>query len=298
MWNNLVLISIFLVEFVRPEFIACTVATKGAETKCVVKNMIRLDALASSAKNASNVTKVEFMDSSISLLDGTIFETFGNLVELNMSRTGVREIKDGAFKRAGNLKILNLDENDIEKLDVNSLNGAYSLQILYLGYNKIHTIDKLAFFGLKKLQYLGLQHNNISGFENGTFDPLVSVTEINLNYNYLTSINHELFAKTSLLENLTLSNNEISSLSTEDMKLFQKFKIFDLKYNPGFNKTFSGDDIKRLILTETGSTDEIRFELLEQQQFSAEKTSSGGSGLHVTLFYLIVFVCLVFRLVI
>jgi netrin-G1 ligand len=136
------------------------------------------------------------------------FASFDNLIEIDLSRNQINDIKRGAF---GGLSLL-------WKID--------------LSFNKINTLDMEAFESINKLQYLNLQGNPIHKFEGSSFPLLPSLKSLDLRDCSINFIPTNAFRNLKDLEQLYLGGNRIERL---DWNLFTSNTVLhhlQLKNNP------------------------------------------------------------------
>ena len=153
------------------------------------------------------------------------FNDLPSLEKLDLSSSGITEIKKGVFVNLPKLKVLNLQLNhSLRTLHPGAFNDLPSLEKLDLSENNgITEIKAGTFVNLPKLKKLML-HSNTKDLipylrENtlcpGAFDDLPSLENLDLSCHRLTKIKPGTFVKLPKLKYINLANNRIKNLYPE-----------------------------------------------------------------------------------
>lgn len=89
------------------------------------------------------------------------FRDYDSLVRLNISQTGLREIKAGWFSRSNNLQFLDMSHNELTILNRDHLRTLQKLLVANFSYNDIEEVQAHSFQDLLMLQELYLNFNQI-----------------------------------------------------------------------------------------------------------------------------------------
>lgn len=184
--------------------------------------------------NNSDVTHVEYEQSTIQTNSRLLWTLFDNLSDFRLIRVGLENltsfdecvklqrieiignkfstISSGIFKKCSNLNSLLLYSNSIQEVKDAAFDGLASLKILDLSSNSIHEISRATFKSLSSLQYLNLDENQIEFIPDGAFDNHDQLLYLTMRSNKIAEIHpFSLQGALSLLA-LLLQNNKLTSI--------------------------------------------------------------------------------------
>ena len=156
---------------------------------------------------------------------------FKELIELNLNKNNISDIKVLEKVEFNKLEKLYLNQNKIEDINVLEKVNFKNLKILYLNENKIKDINVLEKVNFKNLEILYLNENKISDitiFEKVIFPKL---EKLYLNRNEIIDIN--ILDKVNLkeLRILDLSHNYISDIIVFEKVKFSKLEELNISKN-------------------------------------------------------------------
>lgn len=103
-----------------------------------------------------NITRVDFLDSTLNKLPQILFDTFSNLKEL--AADGVYMTNLDRLTNCSKLIYLDLFGNQIQAIKKSTFKECANLKRIWLDYNSITNIDQDAFDGLNELTDLQLSN--------------------------------------------------------------------------------------------------------------------------------------------
>ncbi|XP_069056169.1 toll-like receptor 3 isoform X2 [Pleurodeles waltl] len=134
------------------------------------------------------------------------------LISINLTESGISELRSGAFSQLKHLKVLEVGRNNIDQdLTGDVFKGLDNIEVIYISYNKRLTLTsdsfrfvpslqrllmrKLAmtnldlspspFRALQNLTVLDVSNNNIANIQENIFDGLLNLKILNLEHNNL-----------------------------------------------------------------------------------------------------------------
>ena len=181
-----------------------------------------------------------YMHRFIYVIDGTI-SIFQHKILSEYNIHILRILFPSLSKAQGLLIDLDLSKNEVKQIRKSTFHGLEKLEYLNLSNNKIEEIEDLAFEQLCELQELYLNNNRIKKLGDKSLHGLGALTILNLAKNVLSEIPTQALRRMrrndgsdyqSLIE-LNLSGNNITKIKDESFKFTNKIEILDLRENPG-----------------------------------------------------------------
>lgn len=179
------------------------------------------------------------------VLDDVGFSNFyDNLKNIDMSGTGVTEMKSSWFSRR-NVEALEISKNSIVNLKKEHMKFFPNLKYFNASFNEIKTLEAGTFLDCKKLEVLSLSHNALP---TAHFDNLPSLRALYVKSNNLISM-AGLYTNMPKLEILNLADNNIGGMSDRGLQTLESLKFLNvsnnkLPYIPGY--WFWGNDKTKL----------------------------------------------------
>ena len=150
-------------------------------------------------------------------LTGQIWNSFVNLINLELSNCDLLFLQRGIFAHLVQLKSINLSNNMFFSIDNHFLIANQKLETIILKNNLLDSINKTAFSTFDNLEVLDLSYNFISILKDGCINCL-SLKVLFLNNNTIRNISETAFHGMPNLTDLTLYNNKISQLTRNVFK--------------------------------------------------------------------------------
>lgn len=175
------------------------------------------------------VTRMSLTESSLQEVEGSAFEAFTTLQDLDLSQNKLHIIDALAFLGLSSLRTLNLSRNRISDIGM-LLKPLVSLQQLDLSYNAIMELQPDTFSSQTSLSYLRLDGNQLLSLEGMPLQPLTFLTHLSCRACSLSSVKYDLFAAIPRVNNLDLGENRLTQLPSfvqlSDMK-YLKYLFLD-----------------------------------------------------------------------
>jgi hypothetical protein len=175
--------------------------------------------------NDNQITRVEFVGSSIFSLPSQLFVKFPNLSDLRMNASNLHRIEPNTFRYARWLHSVNLNDNFIRNIEWNAFNGAHGLTSLWLKQNQLTEINRNSFEGLENLVELWILNNPITRIHQDAFTNLINLQTIYASNTRLTFLHRNLFRNNLRLELIGMDGNEISVLLND---MFSHLRHLDI----------------------------------------------------------------------
>uniref|UniRef100_A0AAR5PYC8 LRRCT domain-containing protein n=1 Tax=Dendroctonus ponderosae TaxID=77166 RepID=A0AAR5PYC8_DENPD len=155
------------------------------------------------------VREIDFSNNALySLADGEFISA--NLLDihkLKFQNCSIELFYEGAFRRLALIIELDLSRNSIAELKSNTFRDNVKLRILSLSYNRIKTLEEGLFSNMSFVQRIHVDHNEIEHISENTFYNLPLLTDINLGYNKLKTAAFDLKEKLPKLNSLNVEEN-------------------------------------------------------------------------------------------
>jgi Leucine-rich repeat (LRR) protein len=193
----------------------CKVSGSMSAKTCELKGVILKndDTLKLSLEGeASEFRKVKFSNSELEKIPNEIFETFKNLVELQVAEAKLKKLEPDYFKNANNLKELDLRGNEIKELTDGVFREAPNLENIDLSENGMTTVDKDAFKYISKIKELNFEKNEIKELHKDTFQSLDKLERVTLKTNKIEVVENELFTRNPALKDANFDGNKIIAI--------------------------------------------------------------------------------------
>lgn len=188
-------------------FLQCPVGCRcnGYIIECEANNMTRLPY---GIQNTEGIRALFFSQNELHVKSYT-FKQFSLLVELDISRNGIRTLPSGVFSTLNNVRVLNLSFNHIQKLVSGTFKGLHNLKVLNLVGNPLEFLEAGTFTGLqsKLLHDLDLHFLKLSGLLLGSMHGLEELRHLNLSHNFITKIANGVFKNMTQLVSLDFRGN-------------------------------------------------------------------------------------------
>nr|SOU94107.1 Toll gene [Glomeris marginata] len=161
--------------------------------------------------STSKIQQIKMFDNPyLTRLPEKIFNGLGNLSELHLYGTALRDLPANIFNDLGNLTQLHLYNNQLTNLPEVIFGRNPKLTELHLNGNKLRTLPKDVFVNQSNLVTLSLQDNGMDNIPESCFLNLMKLETLNLAKNNLRELPYNLLTFTPDLYNLDLSDNMIS----------------------------------------------------------------------------------------
>ncbi|XP_060063809.1 uncharacterized protein LOC132544254 [Ylistrum balloti] len=136
------------------------------------------------------------------------------LGELNLSNSGISQLRSRNFLLLKNLYSLDLSYNKISQIVASVFEGLTNLKLLNLeGNTQLQHVYENGFFGLSKLPEVVISYTSIMTLPTGTFKGLDSIQVLHVTDNRLTKVEDDAFASLSSLSVLDIRGNAIKEFS-------------------------------------------------------------------------------------
>lgn len=189
-----------------------------------------------------DVQSVAFYGSGMKTISNKLFQSFTNLIQLDVQVSHLEFIDEDSFQRANKLQQLWATSNFVKRLEAESFVEAFNLQLIDLRSNLIAFVDEKAFKNLTKLEKLLLSQNNIVELRKGTFEELTSLKVIHMHSNVLETLEEGLFDKTLKLKEISLYNNQIKIIADDLFMNLPNLSLVSLSKNLCINKVYGEDN--------------------------------------------------------
>ena len=215
-----------------------TIATAGicARTPEVRDELVSLisgvdDCAGVTATHLADIIEIDLSRSSIADLKAGDFAGLTALTDLSLAGNSLASLPAGVFAGLTALTSLDLDNNSLASLPAGVFDGLTSLGNLYVSDNELASLRDNVFDDLTSLGALTLDGNELASLLAGLFDSLTLLTSLSLDGNELTSLPAGLFDRLTALTRLTLADNELASLRGDVFADLTSLSILTLNGN-------------------------------------------------------------------
>ena len=215
-----------------------TIATAGicARTPEVRDELVSLisgvdDCAGVTATHLADIIEIDLSRSSIADLKAGDFAGLTALTYLSLAGNSLASLPAGVFAGLTSLTSLDLDNNSLASLPAGVFDGLTSLGNLYVSDNELASLRDNVFDDLTSLGALTLDGNELASLLAGLFDSLTLLTSLSLDGNELTSLPAGLFDRLTALTRLTLADNELASLRGDVFADLTSLSILTLNGN-------------------------------------------------------------------
>ena len=215
-----------------------TIATAGicARTPEVRDELVSLisgvdDCAGVTATHLADIIEIDLSRSSIADLKAGDFAGLTALTDLSLAGNSLASLPAGVFAGLTALTSLDLDNNSLASLPAGVFDGLTSLGTLYVSDNELASLRDNVFDDLTSLGALTLDGNELASLLAGLFDSLTLLTSLSLDGNELTSLPAGLFDRLTALTRLTLADNELASLRGDVFADLTSLSILTLNGN-------------------------------------------------------------------
>lgn len=161
-------------------------------------------------KDLSNVVReIDFSNNPLYMLsDGEfVSANLTDIHKLKFQNCLIESLNEGAFKRLALVIELDLSRNSIVELRKNTFKDNIKLRILVLSYNRIKMLEVGLFSNMSYVQRIHVDHNEIEHINENTFFNLPSLTDISLGYNKIKTIKFDLKQRLPKLNSINVEEN-------------------------------------------------------------------------------------------
>ncbi|XP_077367866.1 chondroadherin-like protein [Festucalex cinctus] len=205
---------------------ACSCDGTKLTVACVDKNLTDVP------QTIDEITvKLDLRNNNLRVLQRGGFAHTPYLTHLNLQRSNIVKVKEGAFRMLGRVVSLNLAYNKIDILYQESFDGLSSLKELHLDHNHVEEIQPGAFLQLGSLNMLALTHNQLVYIPNMAFQGLQHIKWLRLSHNSINNLAPEAFASLFTLTRLSLDHNELQFFPTQAMTRLKEVTHLDMSHN-------------------------------------------------------------------
>lgn len=214
------------------------------------------------ASSLSSLGRLSMRGFQMANLDLSIFESLNNLVNLDLSLGGMKQIStvNVSLGKLGMFTNLDLSYLRLETFDFDDLPSKFTqLRGLYLSFNQIRLLNKSRlisesdltnnvhvlrldnnliemvepgfFVAFKNLETLVMYRNLISELEPGVFDQLLALDSLDLSLNLLEAIPGRLFFNLTVLTFLSLASNRVKTIEYDAFIGLDSLTELDLSGN-------------------------------------------------------------------
>jgi Leucine-rich repeat (LRR) protein len=216
---------------------------------------IRFENSHTNDRTNADVESIMLVGGNVPFLFPQIFETFPNLVRMNVANSGTKRIPSHSLANATNLKLMIFERSPLTDIKAYAFSGASNLLILDLFGNQVTNVDENAFAGLSNLRDLLLENNRIRRLSANTFRPLKNVEVISLSDNNIATLYPKTFSENRHLRNLAMIRNRINEIDRTIIEGLNKLEFFNVFENRCVNQMF--------VIDGPASREEINKELNE-----------------------------------
>uniref|UniRef100_A0A8C7QCK9 TIR domain-containing protein n=1 Tax=Oncorhynchus mykiss TaxID=8022 RepID=A0A8C7QCK9_ONCMY len=153
---------------------------------------------------------------------------------LDLAMNKVSKIEKLDFKGLSNLKILNMPRTQISQVENGALGYLEALQVLGLAHNRLTTLSDYLFQGLANLSLLHLDNNLIATISSSSFQTLSSLKTVNLTKNNLYNMKEvQPIVQLPHLQELYIGSNRFTSFQSQEISNTSiELRLLDLSRNP------------------------------------------------------------------
>ncbi|OCT99563.1 toll-like receptor 3 [Xenopus laevis] len=137
------------------------------------------------------------------------------LYQLNLTKSGVTKIENGAFSGLTHLQVLDLGLNQIDQeVSGHELQGLANIDMMYLSYNRKITLTSNSFIFVPSLKKLYLRKTALTfrDLKPSPFKVLQNLTILDLSNNNIANIQEDVFESLSNLRILSFEHNNLARL--------------------------------------------------------------------------------------
>ncbi|CAH1797349.1 unnamed protein product [Owenia fusiformis] len=203
--------------------------------------------------NEKFITELKIRHKNITNLGPKIFESWTNLMILEITGCGVKSISADAFSTLAKLENLNLEgvkyydieldiehgqlnmtdvdviyDNDITVLPASIFKHNVNLITLILRKNQIEEILDGTFVYLENLENLYISRNKLREVKRSTLTGLKNLKDLDLSFNLIEHIASDTFYELTSLERLRLEGNPLKEITKDHLLPLSNLKTLDL----------------------------------------------------------------------
>lgn len=160
--------------------------------------------------NNSDVTNVEYEQSTIQTNSRLLWVLFDNLRDFRLTRVGLKNLT--SFDECAKFQRIEIIGNEFSTISSGIFKNCINLSSLLLYSNSIQKVADAAFDGLANLTILDLSSNSVHEISRATFKSLSSLQYLNLDENQIEIIPDKAFENHDQLLYLTMRSNKIAEI--------------------------------------------------------------------------------------
>lgn len=180
--------------------------------------------------NVPNLNVIQTLDLSkvgkLVLDDIGFSNYYDNLKNIDMSNTGVTEMKSSWFSRR-NIEALDISKNSLNNLKKEQMKFFTFLKYFNASFNDIKNLEGGTFLDCKKLEILSLSHNSLVLPH---FDNLPNLRALYVKSNNIQSM-AGYYTNMPKLEILNLADNNIGGMSDRNLQTLESLKFLNVSHN-------------------------------------------------------------------
>ncbi|KAJ4942578.1 hypothetical protein JOQ06_012432 [Pogonophryne albipinna] len=141
------------------------------------------------------ISNLAFSMNGVGEINSTVLrsENLTSVTHLQIEKSGITGIAEGAFSSFENLTNLNLNKNLLTEINPKWLGGPHILRDLSLAGNQIEALNESMLHGLDSLVRLSLNKNKIRTIHQNTFSSNSVLAELDLSGNRMTWVSPQVF---------------------------------------------------------------------------------------------------------
>lgn len=141
------------------------------------------------------ISNLAFSMNGVGEINSTVLrsENLTSVTHLQIEKSGITGIAEGAFSSFENLTNLNLNKNLLTEINPKWLGGPHILRDLSLAGNQIEALNESMLHGLDSLVRLSLNKNKIRTIHQNTFSSNSVLAELDLSGNKMTWVSPQVF---------------------------------------------------------------------------------------------------------
>jgi Leucine-rich repeat (LRR) protein len=182
----------------------------------------------------------------------TLFNSFRNLVFLNVEWNEIEYIEPYSFYNLNILETLILSNNQIRDLDTQALDGLSQVVTLNLSHNYLETVNLGLFSDLYNLKTLDMSNNSLRTIADDSFAKLISLKNLNVQFNYNLNLTNRSMAGMRSIQNVFISFSILTNFTTNVLFLkesliatFEKMVMGNIAYYKSINLLYEESGVTR-----------------------------------------------------
>jgi hypothetical protein len=254
---------IFSISIVVAIFVGCSLGQKcrnrGNETHLRIeycdrdswKQLVR----SLEARNIIQLKAGSDQNKNFQTIDAEMFKDMSNLVQLELSECGIKNIAEDSFSRLNSLKVLDLSDNSIKQLNERVFWSLEDLDELNLHYNQIEEMSVKLLQNNRKLKELWINSNKIKSIPFGLLGSLTELESFSIADNMLKVIHPNTFQQNKKLKFVFLNANDFGAIFGGTFGGLPNLARLDLTRNRCIDKDYGKWDSELAINLDSLSSD-------------------------------------------